>query len=116
MPKTIQDAVVLTRELGLRYIWIDALCIVQDSREDFLRKAAVMGDLYSLAALTIAVKDSADCSGGWFRRRNWASAAVLPLDLRIPGMISDWGRTSRVNRLMACRNLACLDKAPPARS
>jgi hypothetical protein len=84
MPKSIQDAVVLTRELGFRYIWVDALCIVQDSREDFLREAAVMGDVYSLAALTIAAKDSADCSGGCFRRRSWASAAVLPLDLRIP--------------------------------
>ncbi|KFY08087.1 hypothetical protein V492_06553 [Pseudogymnoascus sp. VKM F-4246] len=101
MPKTIQDAVVLTREIGLRYIWIDALCIIQDSREDFLREAAVMGDIYSHAELTIAVKDSADCSGGCFRERSWTSTAVLPLDLRIPSMISHWGRTSRVSRLMA---------------
>lgn len=60
-----------------------------------------MGDIYSHAELTIAVNDSADCSEGCFRERSWTSAAILPLDLKIPGMISHWGRTSRVSRLVA---------------
>lgn len=32
LPKTFQDAVILTRSLGVRYLWIDALCIIQDSK------------------------------------------------------------------------------------
>lgn len=34
LTKVFQDATVLTRLLGIRYIWIDALCIIQDSKED----------------------------------------------------------------------------------
>jgi hypothetical protein len=35
LPRSFQDAITVTRELGFRYIWIDALCIVQDSPRDW---------------------------------------------------------------------------------
>ncbi|PKS13174.1 hypothetical protein jhhlp_000518 [Lomentospora prolificans] len=34
LPKTVQHAVAITRELGIDYLWIDTLCIVQDSKDD----------------------------------------------------------------------------------
>jgi Heterokaryon incompatibility protein (HET) len=34
LPKTFQDAIQVTRLLGIRYIWIDALCIIQDAPAD----------------------------------------------------------------------------------
>jgi hypothetical protein len=34
LPKTFQDAVTVTRELGFEYLWIDSLCVVQDDRYD----------------------------------------------------------------------------------
>lgn len=34
LPKTIADAIEITRRLGFRYLWMDSLCIVQDSMED----------------------------------------------------------------------------------
>ncbi len=34
LPTTLRDAVQVTREIGLRYIWIDSLCIVQDDKQD----------------------------------------------------------------------------------
>lgn len=34
LPANFQDAVTITRRLGLRYLWIDSLCILQDSGED----------------------------------------------------------------------------------
>lgn len=34
MPKAYQDTVRVARALGVKYIWIDALCIIQDDRED----------------------------------------------------------------------------------
>ncbi len=35
LPKTFQDAILITRQLGIRYLWIDSLCILQDSPEDW---------------------------------------------------------------------------------
>jgi hypothetical protein len=45
LPKTFQDAIIITREVGLRYLWIDSLCIVQDDIADWTQQAAVMGDI-----------------------------------------------------------------------
>lgn len=42
LSKTLQDAVVVTRGLGYRYIWIDALCICQDSKQDWQTVSAKM--------------------------------------------------------------------------
>ncbi|ETS87765.1 hypothetical protein PFICI_01593 [Pestalotiopsis fici W106-1] len=53
MSRTHVDAVKIARRLGIRYIWIDALCIVQGDREDWAREAALMHRVYSRAALTI---------------------------------------------------------------
>lgn len=39
LPKTYQDALVVTLSLGYRYIWIDSLCIIQDDRDDWLEQA-----------------------------------------------------------------------------
>jgi len=53
MPKNFQDAVTVVRKLGLRYLWIDSLCILQDSTEDWERESAVMGQIYHRSTLTI---------------------------------------------------------------
>jgi hypothetical protein len=58
LPATHQDAIVLARKLGLRYLWIDSLCIIQDSTSDCQRETAMMGDVYSNAYLTIAAVSS----------------------------------------------------------
>ncbi|TFK49478.1 HET-domain-containing protein [Heliocybe sulcata] len=49
LPKTILDAIRTTRALGLRYLWVDTLCIVQDSPEDKLHELAHMRDVYRYA-------------------------------------------------------------------
>ncbi|OTA98160.1 hypothetical protein M426DRAFT_17692 [Hypoxylon sp. CI-4A] len=53
LPKTLQDAVACTRELGYSYLWVDALCIVQDSDEDKLQEIGNMASIYRNAAVTI---------------------------------------------------------------
>lgn len=68
LPKTFQDAVVFTRKLGYRFLWIDSLCIVQDDSEDWLAEAGRMADIYENAALTLAAASSADSLGGLFRK------------------------------------------------
>ncbi|TWU73002.1 hypothetical protein ED733_004750 [Metarhizium rileyi] len=64
LPRTFQDFVQNTRRLGVPYVWIDSLCIVQDSRDDWEKEAAQMADVYSNAHLTMAASGSADGRGG----------------------------------------------------
>ncbi|TFK48919.1 HET-domain-containing protein [Heliocybe sulcata] len=52
-PQTIQDAVVVTHNIGQRYLWIDALCILQDSSEDKQRQLGRMQYIYRNAYLCI---------------------------------------------------------------
>jgi len=62
LSRVFQDAIKATRTLGYRYIWIDALCIIQDSTEDWDREAACMAEIYANASITLsaAVSKSAD--------------------------------------------------------
>ena len=64
LPRTIRDALVLTKELGERYLWVDALCIVQDDLEDSQRQIAAMDSVFSGAVLTIAAAAGDDADYG----------------------------------------------------
>ena len=46
LSKTFEDAIIICRELGVKYLWIDSLCIFQDSPEDWRCEAAQMGQVY----------------------------------------------------------------------
>jgi len=67
LPRTFQDAVVMTRTLGIRYLWIDSLCIVQDDEEDWRRESGKMHVIYQGGYLTLAASSSAGPDGGLFR-------------------------------------------------
>ncbi|KAK3935438.1 heterokaryon incompatibility protein-domain-containing protein [Diplogelasinospora grovesii] len=67
--KTIQDAVICTRKLGIPFLWVDALCIVQDSDEDKNREIGMMADIYSHAAVTISAAGAKDCDRGFLKMR-----------------------------------------------
>ncbi|TPX10108.1 uncharacterized protein E0L32_001305 [Thyridium curvatum] len=64
LPKTFRDAVLITRTLGLRYLWIDSLCIFQDSAQDWLDEASKMGDIYAGGVFNIAATGSSSSDGG----------------------------------------------------
>lgn len=68
-PKTMQDAFIVTRKMGIRYIWIDALCIVQDYNLDWQREAAQMGSVYANSYLTISAAGARDNIEGCFVAR-----------------------------------------------
>jgi hypothetical protein len=70
LPKTFADAIKITRDLGFQYLWIDNLCIVQDSEHDWRSESVRMGSYYRSSWLTIAAADSVDTSSGCFRARN----------------------------------------------
>jgi hypothetical protein len=65
LPQTFLDAIELTRKLRIDYLWIDALCIIQDSEEDWRAESAMMGYYYRNAHLTISALDASDGSKGF---------------------------------------------------
>jgi hypothetical protein len=62
--KTISDAMQLVQRLGLRYLWVDALCIKQDDFSDKEEQMAQMGFVYQNALFTIIAASGNDCDAG----------------------------------------------------
>ncbi|KAH7360862.1 heterokaryon incompatibility protein-domain-containing protein [Rhexocercosporidium sp. MPI-PUGE-AT-0058] len=50
---TFKDAIVVARQLRIRYLWIDSLCIIQDDKDDWKKESAIMGDVYYKAFVTL---------------------------------------------------------------
>jgi len=69
LSRTFQDAADISRRLGIHYIWIDSLCIIQDSEEDWAEESVKMADIYANAFLTIAATKSKDGTGGCYSDR-----------------------------------------------
>jgi hypothetical protein len=62
LPRTFQDATSFARQLGVMFLWIDSLCIIQDEELDWQQQSAIMADIYQNAYITLAAtaSDSAD--------------------------------------------------------
>ncbi|KAH9229590.1 hypothetical protein K456DRAFT_1799009, partial [Colletotrichum gloeosporioides 23] len=77
LPPSFRYAAFLTRELGIRYLWIDSLCILQDSREDWVRESVQMGQVYSASYCTIATSNAAlENYKNHCQQRNYSSLDV----------------------------------------
>ena len=70
LPQTFRDAIIITRKLGYRYLWIDSLCIVQDSIVDWQLESVKMNTIYANAVLNISADAAADSSEGIFASSN----------------------------------------------
>ncbi|KAH7186058.1 heterokaryon incompatibility protein-domain-containing protein [Fusarium flagelliforme] len=81
LPRTIRDAVLATRGLGIDYVWVDSLCIVQDDTDDWAAEAARMGDVYANAMLTISTLSGTDCNDGLFTPHYLRQQYVLPFPI-----------------------------------
>ncbi|EEU39371.1 uncharacterized protein NECHADRAFT_81484 [Fusarium vanettenii 77-13-4] len=69
LSKTFQDAIKVTRELGFCYLWIDSLCILQDSSDDWVKESAKMGSYYKDAILSIAASHPNSAEKGILAKR-----------------------------------------------
>jgi hypothetical protein len=81
LPKTIQDAIKITGGLQIQYLWVDALCIIQDSVEDKSAEINEMGKIYKNASITIAALDAATAFDGFIREVQPLDGAVMPFRL-----------------------------------
>lgn len=68
LPKTIQDAIHLTRELHIKLLWVDSLCLVQDDEDELAREVAKMQHYYGNSCITISAATPASCSDGFLQR------------------------------------------------
>jgi heterokaryon incompatibility protein (HET) len=66
LPRTFQDAIVVVLDLGLQYLWVDSLCIIQDDDRDWRKEAASMSEVYANAFITISATASPHSQGSLF--------------------------------------------------
>jgi hypothetical protein len=84
LPKTFADAIRVTRHLGVQYLWIDALCIIQDDEMDKLEQIEAMSDIYRNSILTISASLATGVSEGFL-----SSGKPLKAAAQIPLLISN---------------------------
>jgi hypothetical protein len=91
LPKTFQDAIHLTLQLGKKHLWIDSLCIIQDDRGDWHREASQMADVYRNSYLTLAATKSANNTLGCFIEESPLTKDYkLDRNLYVRKQISHW--------------------------
>lgn len=92
--KTFQDAIMVTRKLGVRFLWNDSLCIIQNSASDWETESSRMGRIYSNATLTLSAACALSGDTGLFQSRETSGEVKVPFlteddsDI-IPCFISD---------------------------
>ncbi|KAJ4128985.1 hypothetical protein NW768_007511 [Fusarium equiseti] len=79
LPQTYKDAIAICIQLQYKFIWIDSLCIFQDSPSDWHREATMMGSVYANADLNICAASAVDSSQDMFPDRD--QNLLTPLDI-----------------------------------
>ena len=81
LPQSFQDAIVIARQLGIRYIWIDCLCIIQDSPKDFQAEASQMHRVYGGSYCNISATGAATNRESLFYERD--PSTLWPKEVRV---------------------------------
>ncbi|KAH7252727.1 heterokaryon incompatibility protein-domain-containing protein, partial [Fusarium tricinctum] len=81
LPQSFQDALWLTHQLQIPYLWIDSLCILQDNPNDWIRESSRMSEVYGNASLTIAACRARDSSQGFLGPRTLYEKITLPFQV-----------------------------------
>jgi hypothetical protein len=87
LSETFQDAIKVAAHLGVRYIWIDSLCIIQDSKQDWLQESGQMSSVYSGSLCNIAATSSSSGSESFFHYRDPILILPLTVDLGVDSFI-----------------------------
>lgn len=69
MTEVLRDAISVTRALKIPYLWVDALCILQDDISDWERQCVDVAKLYAAASVTICAASSTTCRQGFLHQR-----------------------------------------------
>ncbi|KAK3714348.1 hypothetical protein LTR37_007934 [Vermiconidia calcicola] len=83
LPKTFQDAMRLTMSLGVRYLWIDALCIIQDDVADWQQESGAMCAVFANALFSISALAATDSHSGMLHARVLPQTTVQVGDVKV---------------------------------
>ncbi|KXH63941.1 heterokaryon incompatibility protein [Colletotrichum salicis] len=90
------DAIIITRGLGIEYIWIDSLCIIQDDKDDWERESTKMEEVFSAAHCTISAASARSSLDGFLSNRSPRPSVHLRMkdlpDLYVCAYIDDFHR------------------------
>ncbi|KAF1955879.1 HET-domain-containing protein [Byssothecium circinans] len=84
LPQNFQDAINVTHKLGIEYLWIDALCIIQDSPSDWAKQAEQMSDIYHNASLTLIAASASSSEEGFLGDRTGRNSDGFSSTVRLP--------------------------------
>lgn len=87
LPKTFRDAVAVTRALGIKYLWIDSLCIIQGPKGDWHEQAECMEDVFSSAYCVVAASCAAGTGDGFLKPRTPPNREYVTLSSRPEGSV-----------------------------
>ena len=84
--RTILDAIYVCRKIGIRFLWVDALCIIQDDDDDKLDQIARMGSIYKCSTLTIVAACAEKVTDGFLRTDflEWEASQSMPRPESLP--------------------------------
>lgn len=83
LPKTFRDAIDVAQHFGIDYIWIDRLCIFQDSAEDWQKEASTMQDVYRNALFSVCALGAQDGDDGCFFERDPTKVGPAIVSLKL---------------------------------
>ncbi|KAE9365649.1 HET-domain-containing protein [Stipitochalara longipes BDJ] len=98
MPKTFQQAIMMIRGIGLRYLWIDSMCIIQPTggdNSDWEKEGAKMGDTYRNSTFTIAASSATDNTEGCLFGKAASQFDVHPIPLFTKPVQRNWDEFSK---------------------
>lgn len=81
LPQTLQDAVTVSRTLEIQFLWVDALCIMQDSEHDMVRELQLVPFIYRYAFVTISASSAKTVQEGFLHDRGYFYGTSEPFTL-----------------------------------
>ncbi|RAQ49399.1 hypothetical protein AFGD_002061 [Aspergillus flavus] len=103
LPQTLLDAILVCRALGVQYLWVDVLCIIQGDRRDWERESANMANVYSHSFLTVCAAQGDSCQSG-FLKRHPPSQVEIPFQSSLDPSVSGRYSLKEVSGLLSFRN------------
>ncbi|QPC58080.1 hypothetical protein HYE67_000311 [Fusarium culmorum] len=88
LPKTFQDSLKIASWIGLKWIWIDSMCIIQDSKSDWKIETKAMDQIYSNAKVNISADAGEDSRSGCFVQRK--KTDITPLQFATKDLKNEW--------------------------